>query len=101
MTELLYTAVKCKKMADELSHFILSTRACGAGSVSAQSTCIGMECVSGMRRTGGKRGGAGRAREAGEALSAGTRGTQRGHMREVGWMARLVNSLVGSTFGSM
>jgi hypothetical protein len=28
MTELLYTVAKCKKMANELNHFILSTRAC-------------------------------------------------------------------------
>jgi hypothetical protein len=75
MTELLYTAVKCKKMADELSHFILSIRACDTG------------------------GGARPVREAGEALSVDERGTQRRHAREAGWMARSVDSLVGSTFG--
>jgi hypothetical protein len=106
MTELLYTMVKCKRMADELSHFILSTRACGAGPTSAQSTCVGAEHASSMRRAGGKRGGAcagggvRHVREACEVLSTGTRGTQHGHAQEVRWMARSVYLLVGSTFGS-
>jgi hypothetical protein len=63
MTKLLYTVVKCKKMADELSHFILSTRACGTGPMSAQSMCVGVERTSSLRRAGGKRGGVGRVRE--------------------------------------
>jgi hypothetical protein len=82
MTELLYTAVKCKKMADKLNHFILSTRACARGAY---------ECSHGRRRGtrerhvargreagrgGGRAGGGARpVREAGEAFSAGARET--------------------------
>jgi hypothetical protein len=102
MTELLYITVKCKKMAHELSHFILSIRACGARPASAQSLCVGTECASGMRRAGGKQGGAcagGGARPVWEVLSAGARGTQHRHAWEAGWMARSVDSLIGSTFG--
>jgi hypothetical protein len=93
-------------MADKLSHFILSTRACNAGPASAQSMCVGAERASDVWRAGGKRGGAhvgGGVRpmwEAGEALSAGTRGTQHGHAREAGWMVRSVDSLVSLTSGS-
>jgi hypothetical protein len=43
MTELLYTTAKCKKMASEHNHFILSTRACDAGPVSTHNTCLGTE----------------------------------------------------------
>jgi hypothetical protein len=62
MSELLYTTAKCKKMADEHSHFILSIMACRTGPMSAQSTCVGTECASGARgrwheaRVGGRRG---------------------------------------------
>jgi hypothetical protein len=102
MTELLYTTAKCKKMADEHNHFILSTRACGTGPVSTHSTCVGTERVSGVQAGSGActGGGARPVREVGEALSAGARGTLRGHTREARWMARSVDSLVGLTFGS-
>jgi hypothetical protein len=53
----------------------------------------GREAGRGGARAGG---GVRPMREAGEDLSAGARGTQRGHAREVGWMARSVDSMVYS-----
>jgi hypothetical protein len=92
MTELLYTVMKCKKMTDELSYFILSIRACGTGPASTQSMCVGVERVS------SERGGAGRGACVRwcEARLGGGRGAQCGRAGG-GWMAQSVDSLVGST----